>query len=115
MIFFSLFPCAGGPLPSRPHAPSPGVGPSLSFRPVIGRGPCRACGCAGPCFRAVEACDEGGCDVRMMLADDSLINLFPDPAWDVAGFRDLAGGVIAVCLYAAVAMVIVGVLTCCRA
>lgn len=21
-------------------------------------------GCAGPCFRAVEACDEGGCDVR---------------------------------------------------
>ena len=47
----------------------------------------------------------------MVLADDSLINLFPDPAWDVAGFRDLAGGVIAVCLYAAVAMVIVGVLT----
>ena len=39
----------------------------------------------------------------MVLADDSLINLFPDPAWDVAGFRDLAGGVIAVCLYAAVA------------
>lgn len=47
----------------------------------------------------------------MVLADDSLINLFPDPAWDVAGFRDLAGGVIAVCLYAAVAMVIVGALT----
>ena len=47
----------------------------------------------------------------MVLADDSLINLVPDPAWDVAGFRDLAGGVIAVCLYAAVAMVIVGVLT----
>lgn len=30
-----------GRFPSRPHAPPPGVGPSLSFRPVIGRGPCR--------------------------------------------------------------------------
>lgn len=49
-----------GPMP-----PPPGVGPFLSFparyRPwaVPARG-----GCAGPCFRAVEACDEGGCDVR---------------------------------------------------
>lgn len=54
-----------GRFPSRPHAPPPGVGPSLSFparyRPwaVPARG-----GCAGPCCRAVEACDEGGCDVR---------------------------------------------------
>ena len=96
-----------GPMP-----PPPGVGPFLSFRPVIGRGPCRRVVDArirvvGP-WRLVmrEAVMSG-----MVLADDSLINLFPDPAWDVAGFRDLAGGVIAVCLYAAVAMVIVGVLT----
>ncbi len=46
----------------------------------------------------------------MVLADDSLINLFPDPAWMWWVPRP-GGGVIAVCLYAAVAMVIVGVLT----
>ena len=111
--FSSLFSrTPAGRFPSRPHAPSPGVGPFLSFRPVIGRGPCRRvvdvrARVVGP-WRLVmrEAVMSG-----MVLADDSLINLFPDPAWDVAGFRDLAGGVIAVCLYAAVAMVIVGVLT----
>lgn len=76
-----------GPMP-----PPPGVGPFLSFRPVIGRGPCRRVVDArirvvGP-WRLVmrEAVMSG-----MVLADDSLINLFPDPAWDVAGFRDLAG------------------------
>lgn len=109
---FSFFPYAGGPLSFTAPRPPPGVGPFLSFRPVIGRGPCRRVVDArarvvGP-WRLVmrEAVMSG-----MVLADDSLINLFPDPAWDVAGFRDLAGGVIAVCLYAAVAMVIVGVLT----
>lgn len=113
MIFFSFFPCAGGPLSfTGPMPPPRAWGLSFLFRPVIGRGPCRRVVDArarvvGP-WRLVmrEAVMSG-----MVLADDSLINLFPDPAWDVAGFRDLAGGVIAVCLYAAVAMVIVGVLT----
>ena len=113
MIFLLLIPVRRraaflhGPMP-LPRA----WGLSFLFRPVIGRGPCRRvvdvrARVVGP-WRLVmrEAVMSG-----MVLADDSLINLFPDPAWDVAGFRDLAGGVIAVCLYAAVAMVIVGVLT----
>lgn len=77
------------------HGPMPpprAWGLSFLFRPVIGRGPCRRvvdvrARVSGP-WRLVmrEAVMSG-----MVLADDSLINLFPDPAWDVAGFRDLAG------------------------
>lgn len=64
--FSSLFSRApAGRFPSRPHAPSPGRG-AFPFFPARYRPwavPARG-GCAGPCFRAVEACDEGGCDVR---------------------------------------------------
>ena len=34
----------------------------------------------------------------MILADSALKGLRPDPAWDVAGVRDMVGGVIAVAL-----------------
>lgn len=53
-----------GRFPSRPHAPPRAWG--LSFFPARYRPwavPARG-GCADPCCRAVEACDEGGCDVR---------------------------------------------------
>ena len=91
LLFFPV--CRRAAFPSRPHAPLPRAwGLSFLFRPVIGRGPCRRVVDArirvvGP-WRLVmrEAVMSG-----MVLADDSLINLFPDPAWDVAGFRDLAG------------------------
>lgn len=64
--FSSLFfPCAGGPLSFTAPCPLPRAW-GLSFFPARYRPwavPARG-GCAGPCFRAVEACDEGGCDVR---------------------------------------------------
>ncbi|KFI91242.1 hypothetical protein BISA_1840 [Bifidobacterium saguini DSM 23967] len=47
----------------------------------------------------------------VVLADERLKGLVPDPGWDVQGVRDFVGGVIAVCLYLAVAMVIIGILT----
>ena len=37
----------------------------------------------------------------MILADSELKGLRPDPAWDVAGVRDMVGGVIAVASYCA--------------
>lgn len=63
LLFFPV--CRRAAFLHGPMPPPPGVGPFLSFparyRPwaVPARG-----GCAGPCCRAVEACDEGGCDVR---------------------------------------------------
>lgn len=64
--FSSLFfPYAGGPLSFTAPCPLPGRG-AFPFFPARYRPwavPARG-GCAGPCFRAVEACDEGGCDVR---------------------------------------------------
>lgn len=49
--------------------------------------------------------------VSVVLADDRLIGLVPDPSWDVQSVRDFVGGVVAVCLYAAIVMVIMGVIT----
>lgn len=63
LLFFPV--CRRAAFLHGPMPPPPGVGPFLSFparyRPwaVPARG-----GCADPCCRAVEACDEGGCDVR---------------------------------------------------
>lgn len=63
LLFFPV--CRRTAFLHGPMPPPPGVGPFLSFparyRPwaVPARG-----GCADPCCRAVEACDEGGCDVR---------------------------------------------------
>lgn len=63
LLFFPV--CRRAAFLHGPMPPPPGVGPFLSFparyRPwaVPARG-----GCADSCCRAVEACDEGGCDVR---------------------------------------------------
>ena len=42
------------------------------------------------------------------LADNALKGLKPDPAWDVSGVRDMAGGVIAVALVLCVGVIIIG-------
>ena len=42
------------------------------------------------------------------LADNALKGLKPDPAWDVSGVRDVAGGVIAVALVLCVGVIIIG-------
>lgn len=44
----------------------------------------------------------------MILADSALKGLRPDPAWDVAGVRDMVGGVIAVALVLCVGVIILG-------
>ena len=44
----------------------------------------------------------------MILADSALKGLKPDPAWDVAGVRDMVGGVIAVALVLCVGVIILG-------
>lgn len=44
----------------------------------------------------------------MILADSELKGLRPDPAWDVAGVRDMVGGVIAVALVLCVGVIILG-------
>ena len=41
----------------------------------------------------------------MILADSELKGLRPDPAWDVAGVRDMVGGVIAVALVLCVGVI----------
>lgn len=48
-----------GPMPLPRAWGLPFLSGPLSAAGSVARG-----GCAGPCFRAVEACDEGGCDVR---------------------------------------------------
>ncbi len=48
----------------------------------------------------------------VVLADDEQLKaLLPDPAWDVQGVREVAGGVMAVGLVIAVGLIIVGCLT----
>ena len=47
----------------------------------------------------------------MILADSALKGLKPDPAWDVAGVRDMVGGVIAVALVLCVGVIILGCIT----
>lgn len=44
----------------------------------------------------------------MILSDSALKGLRPDPAWDVAGVRDMVGGVIAVALVLCVGVIILG-------
>ena len=46
--------------------------------------------------------------MNMILADSELKGLRPDPAWDVAGVRDMVGGVIAVALVLCVGVIILG-------
>lgn len=43
-----------------------------------------------------------------ILADSALKGLKPDPSWDVAGIRDMTGGVIAVALVLCVGVIILG-------
>lgn len=43
-----------------------------------------------------------------VLADGELKGLRPDPAWDVAGLRDMVGGVVAVALVLTVGAIIIG-------
>lgn len=50
-------------------------------------------------------------DAVLWAAGDGLAPLSPDSSWDVSGLRWLAGGVLALCLLAAVALVVMGVLT----
>ena len=46
--------------------------------------------------------------MNVILADSALKGLKPDPAWDVAGIRDMTGGVIAVALVLCVGVIILG-------
>ncbi len=45
---------------------------------------------------------------RTVLADGELKGLRPDPSWDVAGLRDMVGGVVAVALVLTVGAIIIG-------
>ena len=47
----------------------------------------------------------------VVLADEQLKALLPDPAWDVQGVRDFAGGVMAVGLVVAVGLIVAGCLS----
>ena len=44
----------------------------------------------------------------IVLADDALKGLRPDPSWDVSGVRDMVGGIVAIALVLAVGAIILG-------
>ncbi len=46
--------------------------------------------------------------IGFVLADSDLKGLRPDPGWDVAGLRDMVGGVVAVALVLTVGAIIIG-------
>ncbi|PST47928.1 hypothetical protein COO72_10515 [Bifidobacterium callitrichos] len=46
----------------------------------------------------------------VVLADE-LVPLVPDPAWDIKGLHELVGGIMAVCILLAVAMIILGLIS----
>lgn len=46
-----------------------------------------------------------------ILADDQLMRLRPDPAWSIQGLNSFIGGIMAVCIVLAVALIVLGIIT----